>query len=377
MAEKPQARIQLHAVKYMPPPSDLPVYGSVQPGGMTVLGRTTYMAALDEQRYVFGVLEEDRARGVHVIGRAGTGKTKLLESMVRQDIAQKRPIAVIDATGDLVAGIVPLLGQDAGVPSAVIGSGHPASVSLLPRRGDELRFADTLAAAAAEYGGTGFDPKLHRALGMLLSTRPLASVAELAEALRTMPEMQPAYDLLEDLLAHPAARAAISGTEPIAGSVLAVLPQAELGYSRARALAHLISDAVQWSRPPSPTRQNLPFYVDGLELLAGRGGIALLRDMRAARIAPVLAHRTYADASPALLSAMSSTIGTEVTFRISGEDAARARLEFSQTFDVRDFLVLAKRQCYVRLCIRGDLREPFSSETLPLVAPQAIPAKQA
>lgn len=367
MAEKP-ARIQLHAVKYSPPPADLPVYGSVPPSGITVMGRSTYVAALDEQRYVFGILEEDRSRGVHVIGRAGMGKTKLLESMARQDIAAKRRIAVIDATGDLVASLMPLLDDAARAGTALIGSGFPASVSLLPRPGDELRFADTLATATAEYAGTSFDPSLRRALATLLASRAFGSVAELAASVPDTEAMKEVRALLDDLLAHPTAHAAISGTAPITGNVFAVIPTAELGFSRARALAHLVSDALLWARERD--ERVLPLYVDGLELLGGRGGVALIRDMRASRIAPVLAHRTYADLVPALLSAISSSVGTEVAFRLSGEDGSRARNEMVQNFDIRDFLVLSSRQCYVRLCIKGELREPFSAETLPLVTPR-------
>jgi|GEM_PF-6305882 len=368
MANKPSDRIQLHAVKYMPPPADLPVYGSVANSAITVIGRSTHVAAMDEQRYVFGLLEADRARGVHVVGRAGMGKTKLLESMARQDIASKRRIAVIDGTGDLVSGIAPLLDPAAKADTAFLGSGFPASVSLLAKAGDELRFADTLASVAAEYSGSGFDPRLRRELTLLLRSRSFSSVAELARALPDTEAMQGLRLLMEDLLAHPVAEATISGTEPIRGSVLAVLPSAELGFSRARALANLVSDAVLWAREPD--RRVLPFYVDGFELLGGRGGVALIRDMLDARVAAILAHRTYADLSDAVLSGLSSAIGTEVIFRLSGEDGPRARNELAHTFDVRDFLVLATRQCYVRLCINGELREPFSAETLPLLAPR-------
>lgn len=369
MAEKGPARIQLHAVKYSPPPADLPVYGSVPPGQITVMGRSTHVAALDEQRYVYGILEEDRSSGVHVLGRAGIGKTKLLESMARQDIAAKRKIAVIDATGDLVKSLVPLLDEEAKAKTSLIGVGEQSSISLLPRKGDEVRFADTLALATAEYTGDSFNPLLRKALAAVLTSRPFATVADLAHALQDAPAMQDVRALLEDLLANPTSKAAISGNQPITGNVFAVLSSAELGFSRARALSHLVSDAILWARERD--NMSLPLYVDGLELLGGRGGVAMLRDMHAANIAPVLSHRAYADVSPALLSAISSTIGTEVAFRLSGEDGSRARNEFAQTFDVRDFLVLATRQCYVRLQIRGELREPFSAETLPLVAAQA------
>lgn len=365
MAAKPSNRIELHAVKYTAPPADLPVYGSVQPGGLTVMGRSTYVAALDEQRYVFGVLEEDRAAGVHVLGRAGSGKTKLLESMARQDLAAKRTFAVIDASGELVESLLALMTEETKNATTLIGEGYPNGIDLLPEAGKEFAFADTLSEAAAEHAGMNFDPKMRRVIATALESRP-TSMAELAEILRTKPEVQTVSDMLDDILAFPTGRAILAGGKPASATVLAVLQPAELGFSRARALAHLVTDAVLRSRSTTAAGL-LPLYVDGLELLGGRGGIELIRDMKRTRIAPVLAHRAFADASPALLSAISSTIGTEVAFRLSGEDATRARQEFSQTFDVRDFLVLGSRQCYVRLQIKGELREAFSAETLPLM----------
>lgn len=352
-------------VKYTPPPADLPVYGSAPPGALTVMARSTYVAPMtDEQRYVFGILEEDRAAGVHVLGRAGSGKTKLLESMARQDLAAKRPFAVLDAGGDLIASLLGLMDKPMRDGVTVIGEGYEGGIDLLPvDPKDDFIFADTLAEAAAEFSGTTFDPKLRRAVATHLATRP-ASMMALAELLKGDPVAVPVSDMLEEILAYTTGRQVLGGGRPATGTVLALLPPAELGSSRARALAHLISDAVIRAHQGPKL---LPFYVDGAEILSGRGGLELLRDMKSHRVAPVLAHRAYADLTPALLSAISSTIGTEVAFRLSGEDAARARNEFSHTFDARDFLVLGSRQCYVRLQIKGELREPFSAETLPLV----------
>ncbi len=351
-------------VKYTPPPADLPVYGSVPAGKLTVMGRSTYVAPMtDEQGYVFGILEEDRASGVHVIGRAGSGRTKLLEAMARQDLAARRPIAVIDASGDLIASLLGGMGEEARKAAVVIGEGYPGGIDLLPQPGQEFLFADTLAEAAAEFAGTGFDPKLRRVIAAELAARP-ASMLELAERLKGNEDAAAVSDMLEEILAYPTGKEILGGGHPPTGTIFALLQPAELGFSRARALAHLVSDAV--IRAHAEERL-LPLYVDGLEILSGRGGLQLLRDMHTHRIAPVLAHRIYADISPAVLSTISGTIGTEVAFRLSGEDASRARNEFSQTFDVRDFLVMGSRQCYVRLQIRGELREPFSAETLPLV----------
>lgn len=62
------------------------------------LGRTNTRA----NYRMFGIKHADRFSHVYIIGRTGTGKTTLLETMALQDIAAGRGLAVIDPHGDLV-----------------------------------------------------------------------------------------------------------------------------------------------------------------------------------------------------------------------------------------------------------------------------------
>ena len=47
------------------------------------------------------ITDAERARHVHVVGAVGTGKSKLLESMIRQDIVNRRGLCLIDPHGAL------------------------------------------------------------------------------------------------------------------------------------------------------------------------------------------------------------------------------------------------------------------------------------
>ena len=49
----------------------------------------------------FGIKQGDRASHMHIIGKTGTGKTTLLEVLLRQDIDQNRGVTLIDPHGDL------------------------------------------------------------------------------------------------------------------------------------------------------------------------------------------------------------------------------------------------------------------------------------
>ena len=50
----------------------------------------------------FGIKQADRLAHLYAIGKTGTGKTTLLETLIRQDIESGKGIALIDPHGDLV-----------------------------------------------------------------------------------------------------------------------------------------------------------------------------------------------------------------------------------------------------------------------------------
>jgi len=49
----------------------------------------------------FGIKQSDRLSHFYVIGKTGTGKTTLLETLALQDMRLGRGVAVIDPHGDL------------------------------------------------------------------------------------------------------------------------------------------------------------------------------------------------------------------------------------------------------------------------------------
>ena len=87
---------KIQIIKYAPPPPDLPTLGRVDPGDVAFIGRTNYVASLEEKRFVFGIKRIDRRRHMYIVGKSGVGKSKLQELMIRQDIAYGHGVCVID-----------------------------------------------------------------------------------------------------------------------------------------------------------------------------------------------------------------------------------------------------------------------------------------
>src|SRR5262249_32628118 len=58
------------------------------------------------QDALFGIKQADRLSHMYVIGKTGTGKSTLLQTLALQDIAQGRGMMLIDPHGDLAERIV-------------------------------------------------------------------------------------------------------------------------------------------------------------------------------------------------------------------------------------------------------------------------------
>src|SRR5688572_30359269 len=65
---------------------------------VTLLGRTNFR----NKRRPFGIRQADRRHHVYFVGKTGTGKSTLLETMARQDVLGGQGLALLDPHGDLV-----------------------------------------------------------------------------------------------------------------------------------------------------------------------------------------------------------------------------------------------------------------------------------
>src|SRR6266508_4157593 len=97
--------------------------------------RVTYFSRTNfrNEQKTFGIKRADRRAHMYVIGKTGTGKSTLLETLIKQDIQNGEGLALLDPHGDLVVKVL------AGLPKK--------------RRSDLIYFN------AADYGNPlGFNP---------------------------------------------------------------------------------------------------------------------------------------------------------------------------------------------------------------------------
>lgn len=87
--------------KIAPPPANLPEEG-------ILLGHNVYRGVKKEIR----MKNEDRFRHFYVIGQTGTGKSSILQVMIRQDLKNGKGLCVVDPHGQLIDDILPFIPRD-------------------------------------------------------------------------------------------------------------------------------------------------------------------------------------------------------------------------------------------------------------------------
>ena len=97
---------KMQTVKYSSPPSTLPMLGKVDPAQISFIGRTNYSSIVEEKKFIFGIRRADRRHHLYVIGKSGVGKSKLLELLMRQDIANGKGLCFIDSYGEVIEEIL-------------------------------------------------------------------------------------------------------------------------------------------------------------------------------------------------------------------------------------------------------------------------------
>src|SRR5437867_1272331 len=65
---------------------------------ITFFARTNFRA----DRRLFGIRRADRRAHMYVIGKTGTGKSTLIETLIRQNLVAGEGLALLDPHGDLV-----------------------------------------------------------------------------------------------------------------------------------------------------------------------------------------------------------------------------------------------------------------------------------
>ena len=356
---------------------------------------------------------------MYVIGKTGTGKSTLLETLISQDIAHGEGVALLDPHGDLAEKVL------RNIPDERKGdllyfdptAAEPLSFNPLEHVPPDKR---PLAAAGllevfkkiwADSWGPRLEHIFRNALLALLD-QPDATLGDVLRILvdasyrrRVVSRVQNPHVRsfwLEEYEGYPArfraeAIAPIQNkvgafvTNPIIhrivgrasdsfdvrkvmdeGKILIVnLAKGKIGEDAAALLgAMLVSKmslaALSRADVPEDARRDFYLYLDEFQNFTTLSFASMLSELRKYRVNLILAHQYLAQLDILIKSAILGNAGTIISFRLGMEDAEILAKEFYPIFAPVDLVSLPNHQIYLRLMVDGMASLPFSADTVKL-----------
>jgi DNA helicase HerA-like ATPase len=367
---------------------------------------------------MFGIKDEDRFSHVYIIGKTGTGKSTLIETMALQDIERGRGCAVIDPHGDLVERIASGTSLSGRTDVIYFNAADPLQpYGYNPLRQVRAEFR-TLAASGlmevfkkmwADSWGVRMEHILRNVLLALLE-QPNATLHDILrmfsdkeyrkgvakslqnQTVRAFLEKEferfsfgyrtdgvaPIQNKVGAFLADPLLDRIVSAPERDlhirqimdAGQVLLVnLGKGRIGEDSSSLLGGLLVTTIglaAFSRAAVPVEQRRDFfvYVDEFQTFTTLAVANMLSELRKYRVGFTIAHQYLHQLAPDIRHAVLGNASTIISFRLGAEDAPYMEREFLGRFDQIDLMQLRNHRIYLKLMIDGMPSLPFSASTL-------------
>lgn len=368
---------------------------------------------------VFGIKSEDRFSHIYIIGKTGTGKSTLIESMAIQDLEQGNGFALIDPHGDLVERVAAHIPRSRREDAIYFNAPDPAQpYGYNPLRQVRPEFI-TLAASGlleamkkmwADAWGVRMEHILRNVLLALLE-QPDATLRDVLrlfsdkdyrqdvaqslqnETVRTFLEKEferftfgyradgiapiqnkigafLADPLLNRILTAPAEDLRIRRIMDEGKALLVNLAKGRLGEDSSSLLGALLVTTIglaAFSRADMPAANRRPFfvYVDEFQSFTTLALVNMFSELRKYRVGFTVAHQYLNQLDPDIRHAVLGNAGTIVSFRVGAEDAPYMMREFHERFEQLDLLQLPNHHAYMKVMIDGMPSRPFSAVTLP------------
>ena len=381
---------------------------------ITWLGRLNFR----DDRRVFGIRRADRRAHMYVVGKTGTGKSTLIETLVRQDLVNGEGVVLLDPHGDLVERVLAAVPERRkrdlvyfNAPDAdPIGFNPLESVPPEKRALAASGLLEVFKKIWADSWGPRLEYILRNAL-LLLFDQPTATLADVlrllddpafrrAAAVRTPSaavrnfwlreyESYPARFRIEAIapiqnkvgafLSHPVLYRIVTQEKSAfdlrrvmdgGGILLVNLAKGRIGEDAAALLgAMLVSRmsvaALSRAEVPESERRDFYVYLDEFPNFTTLSLANMLAELRKYRVNLILAHQHLSQLDPQIRDAILGNVGSIVSFRLGAMDAQVLEPEFVPEFRSDDFASVQNYGVYLRLMVDGTISRPFSAQTLP------------
>lgn len=366
----------------------------------------------------FGIKRADRLSHTHIIGKTGTGKSTLLETLIRQDIDAGQGLALLDPHGDLASKLVTQIPESRRgdlIYFNVPDTSNPLGLNPLEYIAPARRplAASGLLEVFKKIWPESWGPRLEHILRNALLALFDHPKSTLADVLRLLDDrsfrnkvaekidntqvrefwlreyenyparfrveaIAPIQNKVGAFLANPLLNRILTQTKNSfymrrimdEGKILLVnLSKGVIGEDTAALLGSLLinkAGLAALSRADSPEAQRRDFYLylDEFQSFTTLSLVNMLSELRKYHVSLTLSHQYLSQLDIQLRDAILGNVGTTIAFRVGVTDAEILSKEFYPEFSVKDLVSLPNYHIYLKLMIDGMVSAPFSATTL-------------
>ncbi|MCB0319937.1 MAG: type IV secretion system DNA-binding domain-containing protein [Bdellovibrionales bacterium] len=407
--------------RQLPPPMDLPSPEFEQDRkSISVIGNTLWR----EQKMPFGILRSDRNRHIFVLGTAGTGKSHLLQLLMREDIRHGYGCGLIDPTGSMTNEILQLIPENR-IDDVIIFDptdvAFPASLNPFELVDDQSRMR--VASGLIEMFRIRFSEIWSDKLEHLLLFTVLALLSTqwtTVLAIRKMlldpiyrsslipnikdevvrefwqnqfptwlethrkDAIEPLLQMVGDFVANEMLRNSLGQPfnkfdfRDIIDSrkiLLMKLAKKDLGADAASLVGAMVMTRIYqaaMSRADTPfeKREDFYLYIDAFDEFATASFEEILSESRKYKLNLTLSNQNLSLLPTSVRNTIFGNVGTLISFRTSAEDAGMLVQEFRPKVDSSDLMNLQPRNFYMKMTARSKIQRVFSARTHDLHIPQ-------
>lgn len=402
------------------PPRDLPRDGVEAGENVSYFGVTNF----HNQNFKFGVKRTDRRRHLYVVGKSGTGKSKMLELLIYADIMAGKGVGVLDPHGDLVDSIlrfIPEERMDDVVYFNPADYDHPVAFNPLEQVPPELRVRVTIGFIDIfkKLFGNNWTNRLEHVLRyttLALLDSPNTTVLSILKMLSDknyrqkivarisdsviknfwvnefaswsekfdneaiMPILNKvgqfvSTNLIRNIVGQPENKIHIQKIMDEGKILLMRISKGNLGEENAQLIGAMVVTKIQqaaMARTTIPEEQRRDFYLycDEFQYFATDTFAEILSEARKYHLNLTMAHQYMGQLTNTVRTTAFGNVGTIINFRVGAEDAAILENEYTPVFKVRDIINLGVREFYIKMSVDGELRDAFSGRTINVPTPK-------
>ncbi len=393
------------------PPQDLPRAGEAD---VSPFGVTNY-----HNNFVpFGIRRADRRRHLYAVGKSGSGKSKLLELLIIQDIKDGKGFGVLDPHGDLIDNIMRYIPPER-VDDVILfdpaDTAFPIAFNPLESIDDAYKMQVTIGFLDIfkKVFGDNWTYRLEHVLRyttLALLDSPNTTILSIMKMLTDKNYRQKIVSRIQDSVVKNfwvsefAAWSEKFDSEAITpllnkvGQLIAtnmvrnmigqpntkfnlrdvmdkkkillmkvskgLLGEENSGLIGSMVITKLFQAAMSRADTPEEQREDFYFYVDEFQNFATDTFSEILSEARKYRLNLTIAHQYMGQLIPEVQKTVFGNVGSMVSFRVGADDAAVLEGEYTPVFKVRDIINLGVREFYTKMSVNGELREAFSGRTL-------------